>query len=187
MTIVAAVTDGRTVWMGADSAGTCNGLLISKDKIARYTAGGADYLFGSSGDSVLLTAMRHAGDEYRPDPTNPSECDDWAQNLAETWTKTCCELPYQPVQDGTMPGQGLLAYAGRLWRLGANIAIPVEGRFAAIGFGEDYAYGAFEVLTRTKAFHGSPQNALELAVGAALAWSSHCHPPARYETLQYPD
>lgn len=216
MTIIAAITDGQTTWMTSDNAGACNGLLITAPKISRIAVPPAstsqrqarehgrprELLFAAAGDRaahVLFT--QHAKIDGVPDPDNSRDCLNWAQAVAESWTGVVDSAALGPWRAGDSdnpPGidaTALLAYGGHLFRLTTNLAVHIEQRYAAIGAGADFAYGAFHALRDDILYipegeieppYISPRLALGYAVDAALTWCAHCHPPARHEILTFP-
>lgn len=187
MTVIAAVTDGRHVWMAADSAGECNGLIITVPKLRRTT----HFLFGCAGDRSAGVALQRVVADTPPDPASDDDVDAWVQAIAEAWTAHVDDLPLGPWRPGSadhpplVDGTALLAHAGRLYRLTTNLAVRLEQHYAAVGAGAEIAYGAFHAalaLDPTIA----PELLLEVAVGAATTWHSGCHPPMRTARLPYP-
>lgn len=196
MTVIAAITDGRTVWMGADNAGTCDDLRVTASKIRRLQASATDgeqpnpateYLVGFSGDRAAGALFEAHLKATGPDPDDDSDdIDRWAQSVAEAWAGVVDDTSLGPWHAGTdrdapaVNATALLAIHGRLYRLSTNLAVPAEQPFAAIGEGASIAYGAFHASQSV----GDPETRLRLAIDAAVTWGAHCYPPGRYETLE---
>lgn len=195
MTIVAAVSDGRTVWMGSDSGSECDGLLTTVKKVHRLTtADRREVLVGFAGDRAAGSLFRsHVSIGGTPDPTSLPDCESWAQTLAEAWASVVDDANLGPYVLGdsrdspTINGMALLSFGGRIFRISTNCAIAIEQDHAAIGSGSAYAYGAFHAMRSVWTPSApEPWEQLECALGAAIAWNTHCHGPSRTERLEFP-
>ena len=153
MTVIAALADGRTVWMAADTAEHVGGTLAGRARKIRrvdlpYDAGTVLLaVAGAAGFAVRAQhAIAHATDETAGRLIPDGDLDTWADNLAAHLTEVCAGSSpplTEPDRDGmTVPsGIALLGYRGRLWHLLAHHALPVPDGIAALGVGADFALG----------------------------------------------
>jgi hypothetical protein len=151
VTVVAAATDGRTVWMATDSQSSENGGRIwTVDKLRRIPVGRhGTSVFAAAGDHRLVPLARHLAAPFEPDPHSDGDCDGWAQAIAEAWTQLACEAaPPVTDDDGLVSGYAILGYAGRIWTVMTNVADQVRDGYASIGSGGELALG---ILAATEA------------------------------------
>lgn len=149
MTVIAAVADGATVWMAADTGETVTGTWQGHARKIRRVGlphdAGTILLATAGAAGAMTTAQRAIPDG--PDTLIPDgDLDTWADDLAIHLTQACAATSpplTEPDRDGmTVPsGIWLLGYRGRLWHLLAHHALPVPDGIAAIGAGADIVLG----------------------------------------------
>lgn len=185
MTVIAAVADGSTVWMAADSRAAADDGRIwhghpSQPKIARMPVGrhGGHALIGHAGTHRLgvMATRVHLGGEV--DVTDQDDLNSWAQAAADAYTELAFEsVPPATDGDGCLDGVWLLGYAGCLWYVTAGDAYRVGLRYSAIGSGGEFAAGALHALETIGALGEDSvhiERGLSLAVEAAIAHDSGC-------------
>lgn len=171
MTVVAACTDGTTVWMAADTATNVQGRPVpnAARKIRTlFVSGGqtASPLFAVAGDGALARFDQQEIDAPGRD------LDDWAGDVASLLTDWAMERGLS--EDGHLDGTGLLGFDGRLWVLAHHSAIPVEA-YQAIGSGGDAAVGAMHAALACGVKPGP--ELVHIAVKAALDLDYYCAAP----------
>lgn len=184
MTCIAAATDGRTVWMAADSGSEAGDRVFARaaSKIMRLPVGDSYALVGSAGRSLVGPLFAKVKLDQAPDATDDADCDAWAQAVAEAWTELAMNLEPKPVdQVGTLDGVALLGYAGRIWYVTENEAERCRDSFNACGSGAGVALGAFHVLEHTRRrldLAGPIRDDAQTAVEAACRFSQGCYAPS---------
>lgn len=162
MTVVAAAIDpDGTIAMAADTM-SCYGdtALYGTLKAHAHDVGeGRSALIGHSGSGSLHAVVRrHWVCEGSPDPVcTDDEADAWADAVAEAIAAVAVEAtPPVTDSDGAADGAVLLGYAGRVWVLSQQDAVPIyrAGRFAALGTGREVAVGVMHSL---QALHQAEQ------------------------------
>lgn len=148
MTVIAGLTDGKTTWLGADSA-ACDSTGLNwpaNDKLLRIKVedfGGAQALLAFSGNGRLKGLMRDRLVLPTPRPADPNG---WAREAARAIQELTLDArPPIVCEDDTFDGLALLGFQGGLWRIAGDTAIPIE-RSAAIGSGGDIAHGALRAM-----------------------------------------
>jgi hypothetical protein len=183
VTVIAAATDGRTVWMAADSASTDDsGRIWTTDKLNVVEVGRSGRaLISSCGDHRLGRLVQGLSAPFDPDPTSDAACDGWAQAMAEAWTDLACSAtPPVTEEDGSVAGFALLGYAGRIWTVLTNVADRVRDGYAAIGSGGDLALG---MLAATEA---PLEDRVRRAVEFACRHHAGCAPPVDVADAPWP-
>jgi hypothetical protein len=194
VTVIAALADGHTVWMAADTATNYQGTYVpSSRKIIRveFPNDGAQVLLAASGDGGILPVaariIRGTGAGDDPHPLNPSNWEDldvWATEVAETITRGLADVT-PPLTcsrgEGSSPGMDgafLLAHAGRLWYLFTHQANRVTDGIAVLGAGADYALGYLECATDWPHEENiPPERIVRDAVAATCTRIPYCHAP----------
>jgi ATP-dependent protease HslVU (ClpYQ) peptidase subunit len=187
VTVIAALADGHTVWMAADTAEHVSGTLVgTARKIRRvnlpHYAG--TILLGVAGAGGLAVAARMI---ERPAPDvdliPDGDLDTWADNLAVYLTGIAAKSTpalTEPDRDGMhIPsGSWLLGYQGRLWHLLAHHALPVPDGMTALGAGIDYALGWMTAALSSSLATGARQEQIVRdAVTATCARIPYCAAP----------
>lgn len=147
MTCIAAVTDGKTVWMGGDS-GTFFGWDVTVQPQGKIFRTG-EFVMGASGLTRLAQLLR-----YRFSPPKMTEGENLDSYMATTFVDSlrsclkdsgCAELEksYTESTDGSF----LVGFRGRLFRVTSNYAFAEDAcGYDAIGCGGDFAKGVLFAL-----------------------------------------
>lgn len=183
MTTVAAIARDGVVHMAGDMLTNIYDRPMpgSARKILRGEAvGGAELLFGVSGDGALLGLIDAELDVPRP-PRAGADPQRWAHQIAIAVTRIAVE--HSVVDEGRLSGCVLLGFAGRVWTLTHAQAIPHPDGVAAIGSGEGLAIGALDALLGMGV---EPRGALLRAVSIAAARDRYTGEPVQEETLEAP-
>lgn len=183
MTVIAALTHNGNVYMAADTVATMERRWYDTHKIMRKPVGttGTHALLAFCGRSAIRNAVDNdllitAG----PTASDPT-MDLWAHELACAITDLLTEMrPPLTHDNGTIQGNGLLAYKGRLWSLETNVADRC-GAFECIGNGDAYALGALYALEANGCLTADPNRSVRLAVEAASRWDAGCGGPIDIE------
>lgn len=141
MTVIAAVAREGRVWMAADTASHAGTTRYAAPPKIRHHPNGV--LVAAAGQTAILAALRDP--ELIPD-CDTDDLDEWAQCTAERITAALLAVEPPLVDDGSINGEILLARAGRLWYIDANLATPARDGVAVLGSGSDIAYGAVQAL-----------------------------------------
>lgn len=145
MTVVAAYRDqdAGIVHLAADSGSSGASEIVTPiAKIRQLKVGLDDHaVLGIAGRMALIPlAARHLKADAAPDARSASDCDDWAQAIAEAITDIALE--HGCGDDGWMAHNGgLLAYGPWLWEITHHLALPIHS-YIAIGTGAACAMGA---------------------------------------------
>lgn len=185
MTVIAAATNGRTVWMATDSASIGDdGRIWHVDKIHELSVGRTGTaLIGTAGDHRLTQTLRHVSAPIDPDPRDATDCDGWAQSIAESITQIAVEALPPITEDDGIAGYALLGYAGRLWIVTTDVADRIPDGFAAIGSGGGYAQGALDVLSD----HQQTAATVTRAAATAVRYDSRCRGPIAARAVAFPE
>lgn len=196
MTVIAAITDGRTVWIGSDSLATSGDVRIPHGpKLVRKRVGrtGGDLVIGTSGTSALGPLVRYDLDvPVPPDPEDDDDVDSWAHAVAKAITELAVEatppMTYED-DDATrhLDGGLILGYAGRLYIIETNLALRVAG-YTATGSAREPALGALSALTALEIHRLAvkPERALDLAIRAAIAHHAGAGGDVHVERVAFP-
>jgi ATP-dependent protease HslVU (ClpYQ) peptidase subunit len=166
MTVIAAVAREGRITIAADTASHEGATrFLASPKIRRYPG---DVLLAGAGLASLLQALR--------DPaTIPSratdDLDEWAQSTAEKITGVLLAQQPPMVEDGSLNGELILGYGGRLWYIDANYAVPCHAGIGVIGSGSDVAFGAITAYLERGA---SSYTAVTQAVAIACQRNAGC-------------
>lgn len=166
MTIIAALRDGDTVWIGADSRITdSHGLIVSGDH-RKWRHISDMFWLGSAGhvrlDAVIgqmkLPSDRHSAYGFAQYLYAAVSDDGWIpEDTKDGGPRQFC---YDCI--GIDPGG--------IWLLhGSGVAISTGGEFVAVGSGAPYAYGAAFALS-----HKSAMDVVTGAVSAAYQYDRDC-------------
>lgn len=141
MTTIAALADGHTVWMAADTLTNVyeRPVFGAARKIRRISlAGEAECLIAASGEGGFADMVtRHLKLDGIP---GQDDADDWAASVAEAITDLGVERGF--TEQGRLAGSLLLGWGGRLWTVVHAQAIAIPAGIAALGSGEGIAMGA---------------------------------------------
>jgi hypothetical protein len=155
LTVIAAVADGTTVTMAADTgepiASTWQGAARKIRRVDIPHAGPALLAAAGAGGGMAVACAwldsTDAAADVSHDPAyHRGDLDTWADVIARRLTEACATATpplTEPDRDGmTAPSAiYLLGYRGKLWHLLAHHALPVPDGIAAIGVGADLALG----------------------------------------------
>jgi len=177
MTCIVGMTDGKTVWMGADSAMTINGdgdvVSLKGSKIFRI----GKILIGGSGDAAISNLDFHA-DEI-PQPENGEDARLYmGKRLLPALIEIGGKLNLIRESEGHMAGFGnwIVGLQGRLFEIDNHLAVAeTNSPFSAVGIGAPYAMGYLEAAT------GALRKDFEVividALRVACKYSPACRPP----------
>ena len=184
MTVIIGITDGRTIWMGADSfVGNSNYALQMKQSkiIRRQLPNGSDILFGCSGEMrvmLLLGAMELPDHKPGMDALYYVGID-----LVNTMRSVFGDAGYATAQDGR-EGAGdacvLVGYDGRLFALWSDYthAEPATD-YMVMGSGMEVALGALAVTDGIP-----PRRRLEMVLEAVAQHSPYVRAPFTFEEIR---
>lgn len=146
MTVIAAVARHGRVFVAADDVATeedADRYWPNPPKVRRADAGGLPILLAYSGAAELLPVFVHQREFAAPG----LDLDVWAQGIAYALTEDAAELnpscltPTNGSDRASLDGMGLVAHAGRIWTIDANIAALIPDGIIAIGSGGHVAFG----------------------------------------------
>lgn len=175
MTAVAAITDGTTCWLAADSAEVSSYDLTIRTEPKVWAAG--PYLFGLSGDGRAGQVLRYAF--TAPGPPGDGDlmefmCTQFVDALRECY-KAAGFAKKEHEREEAEGACFLAATGGRLFKVWQNYQVGErEDRIDAIGCGEDYVLGS---LHTTAGLGMGPVKRLGMALEAAARFSAGVHPP----------
>lgn len=183
MTTVAAVADGTTVWMGADTMTQVydRPIIGGARKVRRLrSATDVAVLLGVCGMGALAHVLETAQVELLCEPpTDEASLNRWAGEVCVR--ATAVAAAHHLVEDEQLDGTLLLGYLGRLWTLSNSVAIPHRDGVAALGSGEGQAMGALAALAAYTDLH--PAERVERALSIAAAYDKHTAAPFDIEEL----
>ncbi len=179
MSVVIAVSDGKTIEAGADSAGGSQDEIyeIMEEKI--FVRGA--YLIGYCGSLRIGQILRY--EVELPDP--PAEEDLAAFLVKEVMPeiRRAVETAGAAGKDQVLPGKTmiLLGCRGGLWCIGPELFVSQAKPYAVIGSGRHHAYGALHALLAAGMKIG--RRLIELGLQAAAAYTPSVRPPFRFVAL----
>lgn len=195
MTVIAAIADGSTVWMAADTAEPVNGTwhgAARKIRCIHIPHAGPALLACTGAAGLMATAVAWldspdaAGDSTLDPAYHHGEIDTWADHLAINLTRQAASaVPplTEPDQGGmtALSGTWLLGHAGRVWHLLTHHALPVPDGVTAVGSGADLALGWMLGARDLAHFNGGipvyPRDLVTGAVTAVCRRSPYCSAP----------
>lgn len=183
MTCIVAISDGNTVWMGADSAGS-NGytLQIRKDpKI--YEVG--EFLFGFTSSFRMGQILGH---KFNP-PSHPEEMSNYGYMVGlfiDALRGTLKDLGYaRNISGEDHGGVFLVGYRGDIFRIESDYQVAQSiHSYNSVGCGEDIAFGALYALNNIEI---KPSKKLKLALSAAESFSAGVRGPFSIVFKTYDD
>lgn len=182
MTCIAAVTDGKTVWMGGDSAGS-NGYDVTVRRDPKVFRRG-EFLMGFT-DSFRMGQLLMC----KLSPPTPRE----GQNLYEFMVTDFIDAVRQCFKDGGFArkdserekgGTFLVGYRGRLFEVESDYQVgETDDPYDAVGCGEAFAKGVFYALRSMGSM--TPSDKIVAALEAAAHHSEGVRGP--FTILSTPD
>jgi ATP-dependent protease HslVU (ClpYQ) peptidase subunit len=173
MTIVLAETEDQTVTFAADSAGSWGDEIYTIDLPKAFTLG--PYLFGYCGSYRIGQVLRHCLELPEPPASDPEKF----------LVREVVPILRQAVVDQGAAADGrfflgekttiLVAFRGRIWSIGTDLAVFPELSYAAIGSGRLRAYGALHALNAAGV--EPARRRLELALTATAEHTANVRPP----------
>lgn len=169
MTIVCGLKHKDKVWIGADSIATCGGFRFPESVKKIYRVG--PWLVGAAGSSRVHEILQNTIQLL--DAQDIQEFRDVLFTAVGQVFK-----PYEQKEGGSPLGydcEFIVSYEDQLWCILSSGTIwqPNAG-FCAIGSGQDYAYGAWEMYRRcVRPLHLGPI-ALTDVIECALALRHDC-------------
>jgi hypothetical protein len=180
MTCIAAVTDGKRVWMGGDSAGFAGTSLTVRadEKVFRN----GPFLIGASGSFRMSNLVRYALDVPQMDPA--ADADRWMVTIfVDALRKTLDRGGHSSKEHNSesIDGQFLVGYRGQLYIVESDYQVGrFRDPFGAIGCAADVALGALYVTRRQR---GSQKARLRHALEASERFSSGVRGPFVIKTM----
>lgn len=177
MTTIAALADGQTVWMAADSCTNVYNRPLpgAARKIRRLHVGDDTALLGYCGDGALPSLIDASLTVERPD--NNNDLDTWANAVARAITELAVDAGL--VEEGHLDGSVLLGFRGRLWVLTHMQAVVITDGICTLGSGEGPAIGVLDALVGTR----PADQLVRLAVELACHRDRYSEPPVFTETI----
>lgn len=136
---------------------------------------GGDVLIGSAGRTMLARARNEIRVSATPHPDDDSDCNGWANALADSLVLAAFDVKQPPVDgDFSLDGCFLIGWAGRLWYCGGDqYAEPLHDDYFAVGSGDMVALGALYAFAPDVRLGKMPQgHAVIQAVAAAARWKA---------------
>lgn len=194
MTCIVAVRDGDRVWMGGDACAARDSLVFTepKPKVRRVfvwcedTEVSEPIVWASAGMSAVGQALEDMrlswpcpADAYRPLP-HAVGADHYAHALSKFVRETLDAAGMVDKAGIPKTGDGpcmlLVAWRDRLWVVAADFYVTEVEHYAAIGSGEDVAYGALHACAQF-VVPGNGVVAVRVALDAAAAHTAYVRPP----------
>jgi len=174
MTCIVGINQGRTVWIGGDSAMTGGdlGQGISLDPKVFIIAD--EFAFGICGSPKLMNVLCHNFDikKQKTGDDNKYFCSEFITSLKEAFVAGGCTVDH-PEHGTCFEGELLAGYRGRLYRIQSNFQIITDAYgFTSVGSGSDIAIGS---LHATKNDH--PKRRILKALEASAIANAAVRPP----------
>lgn len=171
MTAIVAVTDGKKVWMGGDSAGVC-GLAIRVRKDPKVFRNG-EFLIGFTSSFRMGQLLRY---EFSPpkqtldqDPFEFMVCS-FVPAMKKVFREGGFMRTSESVESG---GMFLVGWQGQIYSVQSDFQVGIlDHTFHACGCGEDLAFGS---LYSTEG--QTPEQRITLALQAAERFSAGVRGP----------
>jgi ATP-dependent protease HslVU (ClpYQ) peptidase subunit len=175
VTCIVAITQGGTVYMGADSEGS-DGLFLHLRKDTKLCRVGA-FLFGFTTSFRMGQLLRY---KFQPPMHHPDVAielymaTDWIDALRNTFKAG----GFAETKDGReVGGQFLVGYKGRIFHIYSDYQVgEVAADFDACGCGHELALGAMHANK-----HDGPYARMRAALEAAEAFSAGVRGPFVFE------
>jgi ATP-dependent protease HslVU (ClpYQ) peptidase subunit len=176
MTCIAAMTDGRQVVMGADSAGVSGYSLAVRADRKIFRKG--SYLIGFTSSFRMGQLLRYKA--VLPEPHGDPEeflATEFVDAIRACFKDGGFASKDKEVEEG---GQFLVAFKGLLFGIGSDYQISLSAApFWSCGCGADLALGAMHALAGRSA---SPHEAVAGGLAAAEAYSAGVRSPFHFLT-----
>ena len=189
MTTIAALVDGSTVHLAADSIFLSSGRrwAVAQSKLVGVPSVGDDRpeaVIGIAGLMAILqwAARTFSSTEGWPAASDPRACDRWATEVAEQIAVAALDHhPPWTDEDDEPDAAGMLAYGGAIWHLdiATGSAQRLTRSFGAVGSGARFAVGYLAADT-----HEPPGDRVRRAVEVAVEWDDGSGGPADVETVE---
>ena len=174
MTCIVGIIDEKNVWVGGDSAGSANNLLIIRKGSKVFK--NKEYLIGFSGSFRMGDVLRY---EFKP-PTCPTKqinrfiINKFVPELKETLRKTGALSTTESNVDTGLGGI-LIAVNGKLFSIHSDFQVgeSADG-FEALGSGNQIALGA---LSATANFEMDSRTRMKYVLEAAEKHSAYVRRP----------
>lgn len=175
MTCIAAITDGKTVWMGGDSAGVSDDLSVTVRDEPKVFENGC-YLIGFTSSFRMGQVLR-----YTALPVPPPRADlhrFMCTRFIDAVRKATSKSGYLGKDNLGREdlGQFLVGVRGRLFNIDVDMSVgEARAKYDAVGCGSDLAKGALYASARL----GEPPSfaVVQLALEAAEAGSGGVRGP----------
>lgn len=179
MTTIAALADGKRVWMAADSCTNVYDRPLplpgTAGKIRRLKVGEETALLGYCGDGALPSLVEASMTVHQPG--EDEELDVWAHAVARAVTQMAVEAGL--VESGRLDGSVLLGFRGRLWVLAHMQALVIIDGVCALGSGEGPAIGVLDALNGSR----PAAELVGLAVEIACRRDRYSEPPVSFDSV----
>jgi len=166
MTCIAAVTDGKTVWMGGDSAGVDDNFDLGIGRETKVWQNGG-ILFGASGSFRVAQVLRWHMSVPEDKTREPLEYITGSLVDAMRYTLEAYGALTKWEEDSTenMGGDILIGYKGHVFEMWGDFGVgELIHDYGAVGCGGALACGS---LATTEFFELKPRERVELALEAA--------------------
>ena len=147
MTCIAAAIQDGTVWVGGDALGSSNGFhgALAHPKVFRKDGAGSPMLLGIAGSARVAQVLQYVFTvpEHRTDRKDASEY--FCTTFVDEMRKVFKDAGLDKKHDGQDASDGhvLIGYRGHLYTIyGDYQATEWATPYAAIGAGEEYAFGS---------------------------------------------
>ena len=185
MTCVVGKTDGHTILLGADSAGSDGKDEIYRIREPKVFRCGA-YVIGVAGSYRIAQVLRLKAALPAPPATTT--------DLEPFLVRRLMPAIAAAVRADGVAGEGrdilgprtglLLGCHGRLWHIDPDLTVIPEGSFASIGSGRIRAYAALYALEAAGVT--SARRCIDIALAAAAEYTASVRPPWHYAKLATP-
>jgi hypothetical protein len=181
VTAIAGFTDGKTVWIGGDSASVAGLYLTVRANKKVFRVG--DFLIGSAGSARMNQVI-----QYGWTPPTIEENQDLHEFMVTKFIDSlrerfkACGISKKKEEVESVEGTLLIGYRGRLFKIFSDFQVGIPlAHYEAAGCGDDMCNGAFFAM---KSLTVDPAVQVEIALQAAEAHSGGVRGPFNILTLE---
>lgn len=174
MTAIAGFTDGKTVWIGADSAGVDNRLSIRTRTDSKVFRSGQMVMGFTSSFRMGQILQHHLN--IRPPYEDEEDYNFMVRGFIPAVKKAFQDHGYETNHSGQdYGGTFLVGYRSKLYQIGTDYQVEtIAHRYHACGSGEQVVLGAFHALDY---YEMTPEERITTALEAAAEFNAGLRPP----------
>ena len=179
LTCIVAVKDGKTIYMGADSAGSGGGYTESRKDPKVWVDG--EFIYGFTSSFRMGAILRY---HFKPPRRgklsvdaymNTRYVDELMQTLSDNWW----------IEDKTAKAEGgtfIVGYAGRIFCVQSDFQVgETRDKYYSVGSGSWHALGS---LFSTEGLLQSPEQRVKIALRASAKFTTTVEPPFKIVKLE---